>query len=106
MTGGTAGSLAAIKTGAGADTVTIATATLKDDPATATVNEAVSAVLETGAGNDTLTINTSGTGTTNVEAGDGNDNVTLTADGSGILTVNLGAATTPSRVLVLFPQPT
>lgn len=91
VTGGTAGSLAAIKTGAGADTVTIATATLKDDPATATVNEAVSAVLETGAGNDTLTINTSGTGTTNVEAGEGNDTVTLTADGSGILTVNLGA---------------
>jgi hypothetical protein len=91
VTSGTAGSLAAIKTGAGADTVTIATATLKDDAATATVNEAVSAVLETGAGNDTLTINTSGTGTTNVEAGDGNDTVTLTADGSGILTVNLGA---------------
>lgn len=91
VTGGTAGSLAAIKTGAGADTVTIATATLKDDAATTTVNEAVSAVLETGAGNDTLTINTSGTGTTNVEAGEGNDTVTLTADGSGILTVNLGA---------------
>ena len=91
VTGGTAGSLATIKTGAGADTVTIATATLKDDAATTTVNEAVSALVETGAGNDKVTINTTGTGTTNVEAGEGNDTVTLTADGSGILTVNLGA---------------
>lgn len=91
VTGGTAGSLATIKTGAGADTVTIATATLKDDAATTTVNEAVSALLETGAGNDKITINTTGTGTTNVEAGAGDDTVTLTADGSGILTVNLGA---------------
>lgn len=91
VTGGTAGSLATIKTGAGADTVTIATATLKDDAATTTVNEAVSALLETGAGNDKITINTTGTGTTTVNAGEGNDTVTLTADGSGILTVNLGA---------------
>lgn len=91
VTNGTAGSLATIKTGAGADTVTIATATLKDDAATTTVNEAVSALVETGAGNDKVTINTTGTGTTNVEAGEGNDTVTLTADGSGILTVNLGA---------------
>lgn len=91
VTGGTAGSLATIKTGAGADTVTIATATLKDDAATTTVNEAVSALVEAGAGNDKITVNTSGTGTTNVEAGEGNDTVTLTADGSGILTVNLGA---------------
>lgn len=91
VTGGTAGSLATIKTGAGADTVTIATATLKDDAATTTVNEAVSALVESGAGNDKVTINTSGTGTTTVNAGEGNDTVTLTADGSGILTVNLGA---------------
>ena len=91
VTGGTAGSLATIKTGAGADTVTIATATLKDDAATTTVNEAVSALVETGAGNDKITVNTSGTGTTNVDAGAGNDTVTLTADGTGILTVNLGA---------------
>lgn len=82
--------VATIKTGAGADTVTIATVTVKDD-ATTTADETVSALLETGAGVDNLTINTSGTGTTTVNAGEGNDTVTLTADGSGKLTVNLGA---------------
>lgn len=82
--------VATIKTGAGADTVTIATVTVKDD-ATTTADETVSALLETGAGVDNLTINTSGTGTTTVNAGEGNDTVTLTTDGSGKLTVNLGA---------------
>lgn len=84
-----------IKTGAGADTVTIATATTKDDATTA-ADETVSALLETGAGNDTITINTSdaaasAAGKTTVNAGEGNDTVTLTADGTGVLTVNLGA---------------
>lgn len=88
VTGGA--NVATIKTGAGADTVTIATVTVKDD-ATTTADETVSALLETGAGVDNLTINTSGTGTTTVNAGEGNDTVTLTTDGSGKLTVNLGA---------------
>ena len=84
-----------IKTGAGADTVTIATATTKDDATTA-ADETVSALLETGAGNDTITINTtdaaaSAAGKTTVNAGEGNDTVTLTSDGTGVLTVNLGA---------------
>ncbi len=83
--------VATIKTGSGNDKVTIATATLKDDTATTSVDETVSAVLDSGAGKDGITINTSGTGTTTVNAGDGNDTVTLTADGSGKLTVNLGA---------------
>jgi hypothetical protein len=90
VTGGTAGAVATIKTGAGDDEVTIVTATKKDDAAT-TADETVSALLETGAGKDTITINASGDGTTTVDAGDDNDTVTLTTDGTGKLTVNLGA---------------
>lgn len=90
VTGGTAGSVATIKGGSGDDTLTIVTATLKDDASTA-ADETVSALVEGGAGKDDITINTTGTGTTTVNAGDGNDTVTLTADGSGKLTVNLGA---------------
>lgn len=90
VTGGTAGSVATIKGGSGDDTLTIVTATLKDDASTA-ADETVSALVEGGAGKDGITINTTGTGTTTVNAGDGNDTVTLTADGSGKLTVDLGA---------------
>lgn len=90
VTGGTAGSVATIKGGSGDDTLTIVTATLKDDASTA-ADETVSALVDGGAGKDNITINTTGTGTTTVNAGDGNDTVTLTADGSGKLTVNLGA---------------
>lgn len=90
VTSGTAGSVATIKGGSGDDTLTIVTATLKDDAAT-TADETVSALVEGGAGKDNITINTTGTGTTTVNGGDGNDTVTLTADGSGKLTVNLGA---------------
>lgn len=87
---GTSGSVATIKGGSGDDTLTIVTATLKDDASTA-ADETVSALVDGGAGKDDITINTTGTGTTTVNAGDGNDTVTLTADGSGKLTVNLGA---------------
>lgn len=90
VTGGTAGSVATIKGGSGDDTLTIATATLKDDTSTA-ADETVSASILGGAGKDAITINTTGTGTTTATAGDGNDTVTLTADGSGKLTVDLGA---------------
>jgi hypothetical protein len=90
VTDGTAGSVATIKGGSGDDTLTIVTATLKDDASTA-ADETVSALVDGGAGKDNITINTTGTGTTTVNAGDGNDTVTLTADGSGKLTVNLGA---------------
>ena len=90
VTGGTAGSVATIKGGSGADTLTIVTATLKDDTST-TADETVSALVNGGAGNDGITVNTTGTGTTTVNGGDGNDTVTLTADGSGKLTVNLDA---------------
>jgi hypothetical protein len=82
--------MATINTGSGADVVTIATTTVKDDAAT-TVIETVSALLETGAGKDTITVSTIGTGTTTVNAGEGNDSVELTTNaGSGKLTVNLG----------------
>lgn len=90
VTSGTPGSVATIKGGSGNDTLTIVTATLKDDASTA-ADETVSALVDGGAGKDNITINTTGTGTTTVNAGDGNDTVTLTADGSGKLTVNLGA---------------
>lgn len=89
-TGGTAGSVATIKGGSGDDTLTIVTATLKDDASTA-ADETVSASVQGGAGKDAITVNTTGTGTTTVSGGDGNDTVTLTADGSGKLTVDLGA---------------
>ncbi len=85
-----ADTVATIKTGAGADEVTIITATLKDDTTTTAV-ETISALLETGAGKDKIIINTTGTGTTTVNAGDGDDTVTLTGNGTGVLTVNLGA---------------
>ncbi len=82
--------VATIKTGAGNDTITTITATLKDDASTA-ADETISALVESGAGNDAVTINTTGTGTTTVNAGDGNDTVTLTGHSTGKLTVNLGA---------------
>jgi hypothetical protein len=90
VTGGTVAP-ATIKGGTGNDTLTIVTATLKDDSATTAVDETRSALLDAGAGDDTITINTSGTGTTTVNAGDGKDVVTLTADGDGKLSINLGA---------------
>lgn len=93
VTGGTVAP-ATIKTGSGADDVTITVVTAKDNTATATVDETVSALVQTGAGNDKITINAgagTGDGTTTVEAGEGNDEVTFTQDGSGKLTVNLGA---------------
>lgn len=91
VSGGTAGSVSTIKTGTGADNITVVTATLKDDAATAAVNETVSALVETGAGNDKIFVNTTGAGTTTVSAGEGNDVVELQADGTGVLSVNLGA---------------
>jgi len=90
VTGGTAGSVSTIKGGSGNDTLTIVTATVKDNAATP-ADETVSALLQAGAGNDRVTINTKGTGTTTVEAGDGNDVVILTDRGSGTLTVKLGS---------------
>ena len=88
---GTTGSVATIKGGSGDDTLTIATATAKDDAATA-ADETVSALVEGGAGDDNITIATAtkGTGTTTVDAGEGDDTVTLNSDGSGKLSVNLG----------------
>jgi hypothetical protein len=83
--------VASIKTGTGKDSIQVITATLKDDTATASVDETISAVVDSGAGNDDITINTTGTGTTTVNAGEGDDAVTLTGRGDGKLTVNLGA---------------
>ena len=81
--------VATITGGAGKDTLTIATATAKDNSATP-ADETISAVLNAGAGNDTITIKTLGAGTTTVSAGAGNDTVTHTGHGTGKLTVDLG----------------
>ncbi|BBD98242.1 hypothetical protein SAMIE_1017430 [Sphingobium amiense] len=88
--GGTAGSVATIKTGAGDDIVELVTATAVDASATS-VDETVSATVSTAAGADDILINTTGAGTTTVDAGDGDDVVTLNSRGDGKLTINLGA---------------
>lgn len=62
-----ASTVGAIKTGSGADKVTVTTAT------TATLN----AVVDTGAGNDEITVNTTGTGKTTINAGAGDDKIIL-----------------------------
>lgn len=74
--------------GAGKDTLTIATATVKDNSATAD-DETVSATLNSGAGNDVITVSTTGTGATSVNTGAGNDSVNVTAR-SDVLKVDLG----------------
>lgn len=89
-----------VKSGAGNDVITIQTATLKDDTATTTVDETVSALVETGAGKDTINIATTGTGATTVNAGDGDDTVNLNDRGTGKLTVNLGAGNDTFNVAV------
>ena len=83
---------ATIKTGAGADHVTLATATVV---ASAGVT-AVDASVSTGSGNDTITIDTAKaglattTGATTVDAGAGDDIVNITSRSTGKLSVNLG----------------
>lgn len=73
--------VANIKTGAGNDTVTIATATAAATSTTAAINASVS----TGAGNDTINVNTTGGGLTTVDAGAGDDTINVTkAVGNGL----------------------
>ncbi|USQ97429.1 S-layer protein [Caulobacter sp. RL271] len=74
--------------GAGADTLTIATTTVKDNTAT-TVDETVTATLNSGAGADDITISTTGTGVTTVTTGAGDDTVNVTSR-SDVLKVDLG----------------
>lgn len=74
--------------GAGKDTLTIATTTVKDNSATA-ADETVSATLNAGVGNDVITVSTTGTGATSVNGGAGNDSVNVTAR-SDVLKVDLG----------------
>jgi hypothetical protein len=69
--------VASIKTGSGADFVTIATATVLDNVDTSKV-ETVNASLNAGAGKDTITVNTSGPGSTTVDGGADADTITLT----------------------------
>jgi hypothetical protein len=75
-----------IKTGAGADTVTVGTTTAAATDTTAAVNASVS----TGAGNDSVTIAATGDGLVSVDAGAGNDTVTLTSRGTAKLAISLG----------------
>ncbi|HWK55289.1 MAG TPA: hypothetical protein VNR18_13015 [Hyphomicrobiales bacterium] len=72
--------VAAIKSGAGDDTLKLSTAT------SATVSASVSA----GAGDDDIEVNTSGVGTTTIKAGAGDDIVDVTARSDGKLSVDLG----------------
>lgn len=71
--------LSSLKTGAGADTLTVAT----------TATGAVALTVDTGAGNDTVTA-TVGSAALTVNTGDGVDVLTLTT-GNANLTVNAGA---------------
>lgn len=77
---------ATIKTGAGADVVSLSTTTVV---AAAGVT-AIDALVSTGAGNDRITVSTTGTGATTVDSGAGDDVVAITARGTGKLSVNLG----------------
>jgi S-layer protein len=78
--------------GTGADVLTIATVTAKDNVATA-ADETVTATVSSGAGNDTVTVNTTGDGLTSVTTGAGNDTVAITGHGTGVLKVDLGEGT-------------
>jgi hypothetical protein len=82
-------SLATIKTGAGADSITVNTTTAIDNPAT-DADDTVSAVVSAGAGNDLITVNTTGAGNTSIDAGDGSDEVDVAATAQNV-TVNGGA---------------
>ena len=82
--------LGTILAGAGADTLTIATATVKDNANTAK-DETLSAKLDAGAGNDSITVNTSGAGKTTISGGDGNDTITVTGISTGGTSIDAGA---------------
>jgi hypothetical protein len=72
-----ASTVGAVKTGAGADAVTIQTATVVDNIDTAK-DETLSASLNAGAGKDTVVVNTTGLGSTTVDGGADDDKITLT----------------------------
>jgi hypothetical protein len=77
---GATGKIATIKTGSGADLVTLQTAT------TANIN----ASLETGAGKDAIIVNTGGVGKTTVSSGDGDDTITVSTKSTGGLAISAG----------------
>lgn len=79
-----------IKTGAGADSLTVTAATVKDNSATTTVDETVNAAVSTGAGADSITVAVSGTGKVTIDAGAGNDTVNITGRGTDTLAISLG----------------
>jgi hypothetical protein len=85
-----ASTVASVKSGAGADDITLATVTAKDDLNTA-IDETVNANVATNAGKDKLTVNTSGAGSTTATTGDGNDTITITGISSGTVTIDAGA---------------
>ena len=88
---GSGAKLATIATGEGADSVKVATTTVKDNTTTTAVDETVNADVSTGAGNDTVNLATTGAGTTTVATGEGNDNVYVQGISSGVGTVTTGA---------------
>lgn len=88
---GSGAKLATIATGEGADSVKVATTTVKDNTTTTALDETVNADVSTGAGNDTVNLATTGAGTTTVATGEGNDNVYVQGISSGVGTVTTGA---------------
>lgn len=99
---GSGAKLATIATGEGADSVKVATTTVKDNTTTTAVDETVNADVSTGAGNDTVHIATTGAGTTTVVTGEGNDNVYVQGISSGVGTITTGEGNDTVNLNVLL----
>lgn len=87
---GAGAKLSSVTTGEGADSIRIATTTVKDDTTT-TADETVNASVNTGAGADSIRVATTGPGLASVAAGEGNDTVYITSVGTGATSVDGGA---------------
>ena len=81
--------LAAITTGAGADTLRVSTATASDVVGT-TIDETVTANVDTGAGIDSIFVATTGGGRTIVNAGAGNDTFYVNTLSTGLNSLSGG----------------
>jgi len=75
--------------GEGADKLTIATATAKDNVSTSK-DETVNATLDGGAGNDTIVVTVSGAGNSVIYGGTGNDTIKVSHTATGNVTVEAG----------------
>jgi hypothetical protein len=75
--------------GAGADKLTLATATAVDNEATS-ADETVNASLTSGDGGDTVVVTVSGAGDTDVDSGAGNDTIKVNHTATGNVTISAG----------------